>query len=397
MSNRSRSFTRLALSTAAVFTAGLLGQQSPTIKVDVRQVLVPVVVTDKEGHYITGLKQADFKVFEDDVEQTITAFNVQSTGLPLVEAATAPPDSAPAATPAAPAPVPARRTYLIVIDTLHTAFLNFGHLRDALRTLFREEQAGDSQYMLMAIARSPRIVQDTTRDPAAVLRAIESGDFKKVLQGSQQSQLKNELDRFREALDEARAACDRRDPECPALKMVLPSQARSIAELDRTLTTGFLRQFRTLIEQLAHGSGRRTVVLISDGFSLAPGKAALELLSTYFPENRSEALQANERMQSEFEPVVRLAAANNIPIYTIDSRGLYTNEYFDASNRGSTLRMAPAVQRVMNEVALSEGDTLAEMANATGGTIFRNRNDLLTGLKRAFADGREYYTLAYVS
>ncbi len=130
---------------------------------------------------------------------------------------------------------------------------------------------------------------------------------------------------------------------------------------------------------------------------LSPGKAALEYLAAYFPENRSAALQANERMQDEFEPVVRLAAANNIPIYTIDSRGLYTNEYFDASNRGSTPRMGPAVQTIMSDVALSEGDTLAEMAAATGGTVYHNSNDLLTGLKRAFADGREYYTLAYVS
>ncbi len=79
-----RGFAPLALSTAAVLAFRLLGQQtqppSPTIKVDVRQVLVPVVVTDKEGHHVTGLTRADFKVFEDGVEQTITAFSVQSSG-----------------------------------------------------------------------------------------------------------------------------------------------------------------------------------------------------------------------------------------------------------------------------------------------------------------------------
>ena len=58
-----------------------------TIKVDVRQVLVPVVVKDREGHHMTGLSQADFKVFEDGVEQKITAFSVESSGVAQVSAA----------------------------------------------------------------------------------------------------------------------------------------------------------------------------------------------------------------------------------------------------------------------------------------------------------------------
>jgi VWFA-related protein len=47
--------------------------------------------------------------------------------------------------------------------------------------------------------------------------------------------------------------------------------------------------------------------------------------------------------------------------------------------------------------ASAKGNTLAEIASATGGTNFHDNNNLLTGLQRAFADGRDYYTLAYVS
>src|ERR1700687_4958975 len=120
MSNRSRSFTRLALSTA-VLAARLLGQEtqppSPTIKGDVRQVLVPVIGADKEGHHVTGLPQPDFRVFEDGVEQTITAFSVQSSGLVPAESAPARAEPPPATIPAAsPNATPARRMYLIVID-----------------------------------------------------------------------------------------------------------------------------------------------------------------------------------------------------------------------------------------------------------------------------------------
>ena len=50
----------------------------------------------------------------------------------------------------------------------------------------------------------------------------------------------------------------------------------------------------------------------------------------------------------------------------------------------------------MNSAASDASDTLSEIATATGGTAFRNSNDILAGLRRALADGRQYYMLAYV-
>src|SRR5579864_8580112 len=85
----------------------------PVIKVEVRQVLVPVIVTDKKGHHVTGLTQADFRVFEDGVEQKFSAFSVEDAG--VSSPAPAPANDA-AETPGAgtaPKRTPIRRTYLI--------------------------------------------------------------------------------------------------------------------------------------------------------------------------------------------------------------------------------------------------------------------------------------------
>jgi VWFA-related protein len=368
-----------------------------TIKVEVRQVLVPVVVRDKEGHHVSGLTQADFHVFEDGVEQKISGFSVENAGVAGPAPPAAPEPSPGIATPAAatPKPVPIRRTYLICIDALHTQFANLVHIRQALSKLFQTEQAGDAQYLVVSVGTSMQVIENSTTDPASVLKIVDGKDFEKLFLGSRKSSMESDLRDFRRLLDEARAACDAGDPACRSLKGRLPAEANRIEEQDRMYTRAFLSQFRSLIEQLARGSGRRTIVLFSDGFQLVPGKLAFELLVAYFPELRAYSLRTVDRLP-DMEPVLRLAANSNIPVYTIDARGLYTSPFFDAANSGGVARLAPDVLRAMESNATDAGQTLGEIAAATGGTAFQNSNDILLGLQRAFADGREYYMLAYV-
>jgi VWFA-related protein len=201
--------------------------------------------------------------------------------------------------------------------------------------------------------------------------------------------------RFRQTLNEIRAACDAGDTACRR-KSSLPGEAGTVAAQERVYTIAFLSQLRSLVQELSRDSGRRTLVLISDGFELVPGREAYELLAGYFPEFQSLGLRTTERM-AELEPILRLAANNNIPIYTVDSRGLYTEEFFSAQAPGGIGRLMPAVMGAMNRSATAAGQTLSEIAAATGGTAFHNSNDILRGLQRAFADGRSYYMLAYNS
>ena len=56
--------------------------QEPTITVDVDLVNVFFTVTDRRDELFTGLTRDDFRVYEDDVLQTITNFDSE-TDLPL--------------------------------------------------------------------------------------------------------------------------------------------------------------------------------------------------------------------------------------------------------------------------------------------------------------------------
>ena len=48
------------------------------IRSDTRLVLVDTVVTDKKGNYVRDLTQKDFKVYEDNKEQTISSFSFET-------------------------------------------------------------------------------------------------------------------------------------------------------------------------------------------------------------------------------------------------------------------------------------------------------------------------------
>src|SRR5215469_4159753 len=51
-------------------------QQPPGLRVQVNQVIVPVTVKDGSGRLVPDLNRADFRVFEDSVEQKIVYFSV---------------------------------------------------------------------------------------------------------------------------------------------------------------------------------------------------------------------------------------------------------------------------------------------------------------------------------
>ena len=368
------------------------------IRVDVRQVLVPVLVLDKSGHNVSDLKQSDFSVLENGVEQTTTSFRVETSGEAGVEPAPNPP-AADAGRPQAPTSKPApaarsRHTYLIVIDTLHSGFSNLHAVRESLQKFFASEQLGDSQYGVITIGQSMTILQNMTRDPSVALASLGDKAFFKMASSSRSSSASSELQYFVRHLQEVRRLVDSGNPSGPSQMEALPMETEGIAGMDRNNTTVLLSGLRDLVRQLAKGTEYRTLLLISDGFQLSPGRDAWKLLQAYFPELLRLSLRGLDRMQSEFEDVVKIAARSNVIINTIDSRGLYTPSWTDASSSGSR---RPDVISVMNTLQSEAGVTLTEFAAATGGTSYQNSNDLLTGIRKAVAEGRNYYTLGYVS
>ena len=248
---------------------------------------------------------------------------------------------------------------------------------------------------------------DSTRDPQTILNAIGSKALLKTIQDSDARNLATETDRFIEMVGQWCGTCECTHPTrdltgptggiwCPTLKAQVASELFSFTERAFVLNRNFLQQLTKLVSAMATMPTRRTVVFLSDGFNRFPGQDLYSVLRAFGVTDANFKFNPHD-LQPELEAILKLAARFDVRFYTIDSRGLYTRSAVPGTGEGADSHGAPS--SVMHEemtIAWLNGDAMAQLAKQTGGQFFENSNDLLKGIRRAFADGREEYVLAYV-
>jgi VWFA-related protein len=272
------------------------------IKKESKLVLVDAVVTDKKGEYVRDLKREDFKVFEDNKEQPVSAF---STG---ADAAT---------------PQDAQKRYLILFfDNSTMAAPDQIQARGAAKK-FIEANAGPDRLMAVVdFGGSLRIVQNFTAN-ANLLQAAVSG-------------IKNSSV----------------DPNAPGPggpvtvasaglgSPVFPSAGLSSlgnAEADFGARS-MLLAIRSLAKNLRSVPGRKMVVLFSGGFPLT-----------------------NEN-QSELTATIDACNKANVAVYALDARGLVAPGLGGASSArpgGMAMNTAPAgkTHSVSNRTTIQNSST----------------------------------------
>jgi VWFA-related protein len=395
--------------------AGLLllaAHQEPQSKitVDVREVLVPVVVTDAKGHHVTSLKQSDFKVFEDGVPQEIVGF---STTFATSASAARQENNAPApAQRASAVPNNVSHGYLICIDTLHSSFASFSRVRDAVLKVLRQEHNKDSQYALMALGRELTVIKDSTPDAASIAAAVASKDFAKAIQTSEVANTAVAIQDFTALMKSYCAACACESnsgggvgyselPVCPSIRGRVKTFLFSFEERTYVLNHNFLQTLYDLVRATATMPTSRTIIFISDGFNRSPGRELRAIAQGFYP--RDHSFEFNSRdTEPELENILKLATQFDVKFYTLDSRGVYSSAFgpgntFDASSAFSAAKQSDAVDSLGASVARENADVMSQLAHDTGGRFYENSNDLANGIARAIADTREYYVLSYVS
>ena len=148
--------------------------------------------------------------------------------------------------------------------------------------------------------------------------------------------------------------------------------ARALPEGDHE-TRISLGVLRDVVRRISTMPGQRSVIVISPGF--------LTLMDA----------------QSEKTEMMDRAIRANVIISALNARGLYTlMPGGDASQAGPINQTAANMKsQYASAIALADEETLAELAEGTGGTYFHNSNDLVAGFKRVAARPEYVYILGF--
>ena len=341
-------------------------QDAPaTIVVNVNRVFVPVVVRDKQGHAVDGLKKEDFQVFDDGKPRPISGFTVEKR-----EVTASVPGSAAGAgqgTPNAPPQIEVlpKRITVFLFDDLHLSAEDLAYLKKSDAKALDGALVGTD--MAAVVSTSGKVNSGITRDRAKLHDAIMSLEPRSLYTSSaaecpkieyyEADLIENKHDgaAFGKVLAQVFAcdpALDRQHDLEVAQKMVEAAARRvlTVGEQDVQVTLASIKEF---VRRMAKLPGQRTMILVSPGFvSIAPEALGWE------------------------SQIMDLAVQSNVTISALDARGLYTG-VTDISERGAGQIIDSTHLAAMTR---AEG-VMSELADGTGGAFFHNSNDLGAGFK----------------
>ena len=349
---------------------------SATFQTKVNLVLVPVVVRDRQGQAVGNLKQENFQLLDKGKLQVISKFSVEKSGGQTMPAE---PASHPEASPTQPS-IP-ERYVAYLFDDLHLSFGDLvnarnaaeGHVATALRDTDRAA----------ILTTSGQTTLDFTDDRSKLRDALARIKPQSMYKNSQTDcpdlsyymadliQNKNDQQALQAAISEV-MVCENLNPqqraEAEQLARAAASRVVSIGEQDTRVT---IAAFRDLVRRLSAMPGQRVMIAISPGF-VTPSTEALEAI-----------IDAMDR-----------AVRANVMISALDARGLYTSN-LDIGQRSYDANATRIKEQYLRESDLAQQDVLAEIAEGTGGTFFRNNNDLKEGFRRVAAAPEYLYILGF--
>ena len=365
-------------------------------------VIVPVIVTDKNGEHVPGLKAEDFEVKEEGASQKIVGLDVVASDSEKVAKA------APAANRFSNTVVQRpKRLVIIALDQINTPFES---AKDSHRALidFLSKGADDSTLIALVALRHNgiRIIHDFSGDPGVLVAAVQkvkavisSRDSRGLDALGDNSQADLEALQLTAILNGANVSTGASPAELLAAAKQASSYQRAQMDASRLAQDALitLEDFQQLAQYFWGVPGRKSLIWASAGFPFATGAGA----------------QANTRgtTPDDWQRTFRMLTDANISVYPVDVSGLLPG--VNANNlqslntasvkaggaEGGVGARSQMLARIDSgefvDPTAGRHDTMRQIADMTGGQPFYNSNDVSGLFRQARVDSGQYYLLAY--
>ena len=360
----------LALCAAVLLQAQKPAQ--PTFKSATELVEVDAVVLDKNGNFVPGLKPEDITLYENGKPQRIQQFFMVTHDLGLTEGSIA-------SQYADEAQFGAHRVFVLLFDEAHLANDSLARVKAGAETFVREMfTAGDAGGVFLnggmykgrlTVDKGELLGAIRTVQPAFETRQAILGPFREWPRINSEVEAWRIADGAREVTAALGAQACQQDPQaCLSegglgnVENLIQQKARLYIRQARMMTSSTLRSLDRVAQGLAKIPGRKTVVLITEGFFV-------------------------EESRTDLEHVAAQAARNGITIYSIDGRGLINGM---AANPDV---VRPEQSRITSFDTGEDGPNI--LTEGTGGFMVRNIDDMSRAFGLIVRDTSTYYVIGY--
>jgi VWFA-related protein len=357
-------------------------QGTDVVRVNTTLVQTDVMVFDKQGAFVDGLKRDQFVLKINGKPREVSFFERIVAGSRNEEAqiAAARGASNAGAGKGGAIPLDRGRTIFFFIDDFHLAPGSNKQTRMMLDRFVDRQMGQNDEAAITSATGQIGFLQQLTDDKRVLKAAIGRVLSKPYSTGDSQRPVMTE---YQALLIEAQNddvltyfvdELIRMNPGMPrnTAASMIQGRASQISQQAAYLTNGTLNSLKALVKNATGLPGRKLVFLISDGFLL---------------DNKNS--DSNDRLRQ----ITSAAAAAGVIIYSIDARGL-TAGLPDAS-REAPFDPSGRLERGAGGELTASQDGLNALAADTGGRAFLNSNDLTTGVTRALKETSTYYLLAW--
>src|SRR5256714_9881169 len=371
---------------APVFRARAQDAPSPqkddeeVVRISTDLVQTDVMVFDRAGKFVDGLKPEQFELKVDGRPQQIVFFDRVQAGTVNEDAQLAAARGVKSGAGVGVLPLDRGRTVIFFVDDLPLSAGSAANIRGTLRRFIDEEIGQNDEAAVISASGQVGFLQQFT-DNKAVLRAGTSRINTRVYtirDGQSPSMTEvhalavergdnSVLDFFVDALLRDNPVMRREMAE-----QLVETRARRILQQSAGVSVNTLASLRSVFAAASPLPGRKVLFFTSDGFVVDEIGGSLR-----------------EQMRS----VADAAARAGVVIYSLDAAGLRSVQE-DASSAGT---FDPAGR--LSQTNMSEGSTLQAplfaLANETGGRALVNSNALLHSVSGALKETALYYLLAW--